>query len=413
MRDSRDRARRLEIMRIVHERAVISRGELCSQTGYSPFLISKLTESLLRLGFLRETGAGASTGGRPPALLTVNPTLGRLVGLHIGTINCRIAITDMNGGLLHYRKVPSRVMEGPDVSLPYLVREVGQCLSAARASRSPLKGIGIGISGVLDREAGTTLIWPKAPLWTNVPVRKFFEQEFRADVAIDDTPRTLAMAERRWGLARGLRSFVYVMAGAGVGAALFLDGRWYAGTGGFAGEFGHMTVREDGPLCACGNRGCLEALASANTLIQRAGSAMRQGAAIPLWNLCGGDPSRISVEMIAQAAAAGDLFCAGELDRAGHYLGLGLAALIQLLNPEAVILGGGLARAAGRSLLQTVEQTIARRCLRQPASQVRLLLSESPEPDWARGAAFQVAARALEKAFREASFTRYGAKPAA
>lgn len=412
-RDSRDQARRNEILRLVHERGAISRAELGLQTGYSPFLISKLTESLLRQGFLRETGAGASTGGRPPALLTVNPSLGRLVGLHLGTINCRIAITDINGDLLHYRKVPSRAQDGPEVALPYLVQEIGACLSAARVQRRALKGVGIGISGVLDRRAGMTLIWPKAPLWTNVPVQRFFEQEYGVDVAIDDTPRTLATAERRWGRAKGLDSFVYVAAGAGVGAALCLDGRWYGGAGGFAGEFGHMTLREDGPLCACGNRGCLEALVSANTLIQRARFAVRHGAALPLWKLCGGDASRLSVEMIAQAAAAGDLFCAGELDRAGQSLGLGMAALIQLLNPAAVILGGGLARAAGPALVRAAEQVIARRCLPQPASQAKVLLAESTEQDWARAAAFQVAGRALEKTLVRTASARRDAQPAA
>jgi predicted NBD/HSP70 family sugar kinase len=399
--------------RMVQEHGAVSRTDLGTQTGYSPFLVSKLTLSLLREGFLRETGAGASTGGRPPTLLTVNPALGRLVGLHIGTINCRIAITDMTGTLLHYRKVGSRVLDGPDASLPYLASEVNQSLRAARVARQSLKGIGIGISGLLDRQNGTTLFWPKAPRWADVPVRNFFEKQFRVAVMVDDTPRTMATAERRWGAARDVDSFVYVTVGAGVGSSLFLGGGWYSGSGGFAGELGHLTIVEDGPLCSCGNRGCLEALVSANALIRRAQSAVRQAVSIPLWSLCDGDPARISVEMIAKAAETGDRFCSGELERAGRYLGLGVAALIHLLNPRRIVLGGGLAKAAGPALLQPLVQTISRRTLRQPAAQAEVVLSTLQESDWARGAAFQVAQPALDGLFQKSTLYRTGEKPAA
>ena len=403
---SRPHSRQFELLRAVHTSGVLSKGDLTAQTGYSHFLVSKLTDSLVRGGFLTESGTAASTGGRPPALLEVNPALGKLVGLHIGVVNCRIAVTDLNGTLLHYRKIPSRALEGPEVSLPYLVEQVEKCLSAGRVPRRALRGIGIGISGILDRSTGTTLLWPRSPRWQNVPVRRHFEEAFGVEISVDDTPRTLAMAERRWGSARGAASFVYVMVGAGVGAALHLNREWYSGAGGFAGEFGHVTVAENGPLCACGNRGCLEALVSANAIIRRAQGAVRQAAAIPLWSLCNGDPGRVSVELIAQAAHGGDRFCAEELQRAGRYLGIGLAGLINLLNPALVILGGGVSLAAGDAFVQAVQSVIAQRALSQPAAQAEVRLSQLDETAWARGAALQVAGRALEKAFADASLAK-------
>jgi predicted NBD/HSP70 family sugar kinase len=400
---SRPQSRQFELLRAIHTSGAVSKGDLAARTGYSHFLISKLTDSLLRSGLLAETGTGASTGGRPPALLEVSPSLGRLVGLHVGAVNCRIAITDLNGKLLHYRKAPSRALEGPEVSLPYLVDEVRRSLAACRVPRRALRGIGIGISGILDRRSGTTLLWPRAPRWRNVPVRRHFEDAFGVEISVDDTPRTLAMAEKRWGSGRNASSFVFVMVGAGVGAALHLNGEWYSGAGGFAGEFGHVTIAENGPLCACGNRGCLEALVSANALIRRAQGAVRQAAAIPLWSLCQGDPARVSVELIAQAAAAGDRFCAEELHRCGRYLGIGVAGLINLLNPGLVILGGGVAQAGGALLVETVKRVIDQRALSQPAAQAEVRLSQLDEPAWARGAALQVAGRALEKAFADAT----------
>jgi predicted NBD/HSP70 family sugar kinase len=391
----------LRILRLVYEHNRISRSDLVDKTGYSAFLISKLCERLLRSGYISETGSGDSTGGRRPTLLSISPGLGRVIGIHLGTVNVRIALTDITGTLIKSIKAPSKASSGPEIAIPHLIELSETLLREAGVPQSELRGIGVGISGVLDRQTGTTLFWPKVPQWANVPVKKLLESHFHTRVELEDTPRTMAFAERRIGRAQGVREFIYLMIGAGTGSALFLNGQLYTGSSGFAGEFGHITIDENGPFCSCGNRGCLETLISASTLIRKAQYGLTQGLSIDLWRLSGGDPERVSVETIAQAARANDRFSMRLLTEAGAHLGAAMIGLINLLNPELIVIGGGLASAAGDLLLPHAERVIHDRALIRAVSKLSIQLSELQDVDWARGAALLAAEKALEPMFLE------------
>jgi len=393
--------RLLRLLRLIYFHSPVSRSELVEKTGYSAFLVSKMCDELIRRKLVCETGPGNSTGGRPPTLLSINPDLGRLVGVHIGTVNVRIAVTDISGNMLAYLKGPSKVESGPEAALGHLISLVQECMRQAGVTRRRLRGIGIGISGVLDRATGTTMFWPKVPQWVNVPVKQIFSQHFEVAVEIEDSPRTMALGERRLGEAGRADPFIYVTAGAGTGSAIFLKGALFTGAGGFAGEFGHITVDANGPLCSCGNRGCVEALVSASALIRRARNAVAEGLAIDLWQLCQGDPARITVELITQAASQNDRFSLNLLEQAGEHLGRGVVALVNLFNPELIVIGGGLALAAGKFLLPSVERVVRERALVQAAGQLRIQISSLDESGWARGAALLVSEKALELAFQE------------
>ena len=395
----RSELRLLGLVKLIHAQGKLSRTELVEQTGYSAFLVARMCDELLTSAFIRETGTGSSTGGRPPTLLSINPDLGRLIGLHIGTFHARIAVTDLLGNALLYRKVPSYVQSDPNSALAHLIAVVDQCLKDARVEHRQIRGVGLGISGVLDRSTGSTLFWPKVPQWVNVPVKKIFEAHFKTVVEVEDTPRTMALAERRFSGAGLASEFVFVSVGAGTGAALFLRDQLYIGTGGFAGEFGHITVDEQGPLCSCGNRGCLEASISASALIKRAQNAVLQGLSTALWQLSGGDPSRVSIELIAEAAGLGDRFSQSIFKDAGSFLGLGIVSIVNLLNPSLIVIGGGLALAAGPYLLPAAQQVVRDRAFERQAAQTRIELSSLTEEDWARGAALLVTDKALEASF--------------
>ncbi len=387
------------MLQIIFERSQVSRAELAAETGFSAFLVSKLCELLLESGYISEAGSGESSGGRRPALLSIRPGLGRVIGIHIGTVNVRIALTDMAGTTIEYLRGPSRADAGPDVAIPHLIGLVEQVIGKAGLEKTDIQGIGTGISGVLERQTGTTLFWPKLPQWVDVPVKQYLEDHFQVPVQVEDTPRTMAMAERRIGAAQRVREFVYVMIGAGTGSAIYLNGQLYTGSAGFAGEFGHITVDEDGPLCSCGNRGCLETLISAGALIRRAQQGLALGLSTPLWQLCGGDPNKISVETIAQAARQQDRFSLGLFREIGSHLGTGLVALINLLNPELVVVGGGMMSAAADILMPQVETAVRERALLRATNHVRIEASALQEREWARGAALLCAEKALEPMF--------------
>lgn len=398
---SRPHIRLLDLLNVIYKEGELSRTDLVERTKYSAFLVSKICDELLASGFIRETGLGNSTGGRPPTLLSINPDIGRVIGLHIGTFNARIVVTDLTGTSLAFRKVPSHVELGPEVALSRLISEIETTLSEAHVEEDQIRGIGVGISGVLDRSSGTTLFWPKVPQWVNVPVKRAFAERFGTVVEVEDTPRTMALAERRFGNGGQVSDFVYVAVGAGTGAALFLRDELYTGAGGFAGEFGHVTVDEQGPLCSCGNRGCLEVTVSASVLIRRAQAAVAQGLSARLWSLTGGESEKISLELIGQAAEQGDRFARSLLQEAGTFLGVGLVGIINLLNPRLITIGGSLALATGHFLLPAIERVIRERALETQAAEVRVQLSKLDEVDWARGAALLVTNKALEASFAD------------
>lgn len=389
----------LRALKLIHERSRISRSEIAEATGYSAFLTSKLCDGLLQSGFISEIGSGDSTGGRRPTLLSVSPGLGRVVGVHVGTVNARVATLDLAGNLLAFHKAPSRVEQGPQVALPHLVSLIDHTIGQANVQRSELLGIGIGISGISDKASGTTLFWPKVPTWVNVPVRGYLSEHFPVLLEFDDTPRTIALAERRWGCAQTSQNLVYLMLGAGIGAALFLNGRMYTGKDRLAGELGHITVEENGPLCSCGNRGCLESVMSATALIGQAQEAVAKGLSGQLWQLCHGDPKLISLELIAEAAAANDRFALRLLNEAGSHIGKAIVTLLHLLNPEQIVIGGGMALSAGQLMLSAIQRVVQERALPRVASSVQIQLSELAEVDWARGAALLVVERALGRLY--------------
>lgn len=162
----------LNILQLIRSKSSISRAKLAEIMGASLFLVSKSCDELLAQGFVSEAGQGDSTGGRRPSLLSLKPGLGRLIGVHFGTVNVRIAMTDFSGNLMEYIKAESRANEGPEIALQHLIDLLDQMLKKTGTSYSELNGIGIGISGVVERTTGTTLFWPKLPLWMNVPVKK-------------------------------------------------------------------------------------------------------------------------------------------------------------------------------------------------------------------------------------------------
>jgi N-acetylglucosamine repressor len=388
----------LRLLYLIHDEGRTSRSQLAKRTGYSNFLVSKLTERLLKNKLICEVGSGASSGGRRPSLLSINPKIGYLVGVHLGTINLRAVVTDLCGNVVAWRTDRSRVEQGPEKALQHLGIVVSGLLKEAHIHHRQLLGFGMGIGAVSDWQSGVALSWPKVPSWINVPVRRMMEEKFHTVVEMDDVSRTAALAEKRFGKARDASEFIHVLLGAGTGAALFLGGKLYGGKGGFAGEFGHTTIEEHGPLCSCGNRGCLEALVSGSAIIRQAREALAAGLSPQLYQIIQTNGGELGLESIAQAAETNDRFCLGLLSEIAAHIATGITNLINLLNPELVVFGGGLIKAAGKWLLPPIQRVVLERAMPNAARQVTLELSELKDVDWARGATLLVAKQAIHGA---------------
>jgi predicted NBD/HSP70 family sugar kinase len=396
---SLSRADSAQILQLIRSQGSLSRAQIAETTGTSPFLASKICHQLLEQDFIIKAGQGDSTGGRRATLLSLRPGFGRLIGVHLGTVNVRAALTDFRGNLIGYVKDRSHATRGPETAMRQVMRLIDQLLSRAGLNDADLDGLGIGVSGVLDKKAGMTLFWPKLPLWTNVPVKRTLEERYGDIVEVEDTSRTQALAEYHLGGASPAKHFIYIAVGAGIGAALFLNGQMYSGAAGFAGEFGHITASEQGPVCSCGNRGCLETMVSASALIRRARSGLATGLSNTLAQIAKNEIASLSVEMLGQAARDGDRFSLRLLSETGSYLGRAMVALINLLNPELIVIGGGVASAVGDLILPEIERVVRDRAMIQVPKTVKIRISTLGEESWALGPTLLVADHALARTF--------------
>jgi glucokinase len=221
-----------------------------------------------------------------------------------------------------------------------------------------LAGVGISCGGPLDSQAGIVYSPPNLPGWDAVPVRSIFEQAFPGiRVVLENDANATALAEWIFGAGRGTRNMLFLTMGTGIGAGLILDGRLYRGTNDLAGEVGHQTILMNGPMCGCGKRGCLEALASGPAIARLAQDRLQYGRGARLL-AAGGKPAGITARHVVDLARDGDAFSVGVLEEAGTYMGVGLANLIQILNPERIVLGT-IAVHAGDLILEPIRKAVA------------------------------------------------------
>jgi predicted NBD/HSP70 family sugar kinase len=207
----------------------------------------------------------------------------------------------------------------------------------------------------------------------------------------------MAVAEQAFGQGRGLSNFVHVMVGTGIGSAIFVGGDLYIGSSGLAGELGHTTIDEDGPLCSCGNRGCLEVYSSGWAIIKRVRSALADGVASTLSRAVSEHPEELSVEMIVEAGKSGDRLSQTVLSEAGTHLGTALAGLVNLLNPEKIILGGAVPRVAGELILDPLLYFLRGRAFQRSVSSTEVVISQLDDNASVLGAVVMLAKELLGK----------------
>ncbi|HEY5254831.1 MAG TPA: ROK family transcriptional regulator [Acidobacteriaceae bacterium] len=370
--------RELALLHLIHSGVNNSRLELARQAGLSPASITTIVQRLMSKGLIVEAEPAKSHLGRRPVPLEIRKDAAYLVGVDLGSFFLRIVITDINGNILHKIQSRTEMHEGRERVLERTYRFIRQAIQESGLMPIAIKGIGIAHSGVIDSEAGMVLSYPRPGQmaeWKNVPLRQIFQNEFDVPCHLEDSVRTATTAEKFFGLGKELSNFLYIDVGMGIGAGIFLDGKLYRGAGGRAGEFGHITVDENGPLCSCGNNGCLETVASCAAIIEGVRTALGQGIDSKIRDLAAGDLDRISIELIAQAAAENDSLAFRVLQRASSYIAIGLADLVNLLNPKVMVFGGALFRAVPQLLADPLRRIIKQRSLEKSANDVELKVS--------------------------------------
>ena len=398
--------RELAILRLIHSGANYSRLDIARKTGLSPALITSIVRNLIARQLVIEAPSVSSSVGRKPVPLEVRSDAGYLIGVDIGSYYVHVVVTDMKGQIVYKEQVETGIPDGRVQVLQRVFECVRRAIAASGVSRERILGMGIAHSGVIDARKGLVLSFPRPGQmveWKNVPLKEIFEREFHLPCLLEDSVRTMATAERHFGLGRDMDDFIFLEVGMGIGAAVFFEGKLYRGGGGKAGEFGHITVDENGPLCSCGNNGCLESVASCAAIIQAGRLAIERGVDSRIRDLALGDLNQISIEVIAQAAAENDSLAFRVLQEASSYIARGLADLVNLLNPRLIIFGGALFRAAPQLLDDPLRRIIRQRSLEKSANDVQLRVSPLGAEAGALGAARMIADRALRGLYLQTS----------
>ncbi len=339
------------------------RRDLVRRLGVSATTMWRATEVLLGHQVITATDAEITSRGRKPDVLEVNPCLAYLLGLEIDRGRVTAVVTDMVGGLKGRGSAVCNLTGGLEGTMR-LCRQVARtALSDAGVGLNRISRVGAGHTGALDVKSGVCLSWGEAPAWKSVPLRAALANAFGIEVTLDDRARAQALAERL-NSANDVRhpNAIYVHVGTGIGCGVFIDSRLVRGASLAAGEIGHMVIDREGPLCACGSIGCVEALASGPAIVRHVKEGMRAGRSPLLLKNARGDVEAVDIDDIVRAAKQGDPLAVEAVREAGKALGAAIANAVQLLNPSLVVLCGRLANAAREQLLDPVWQTIRERC---------------------------------------------------
>jgi predicted NBD/HSP70 family sugar kinase len=349
----RNRERVVGVLRML---GATSQADIARATGLSRTTVSTLVASLKDSGLVFEIDPKASDarGGRPGIQLVLRESSRAVIGIDFGHSHIRVAVADLAHNVLAERMgeldVNHRAFDALDAS----ARMVDEVLAESGLSRDVVICAGIGIPGPVDRARGTVGSATILPGWLGLRIASEMEQRLGVPVDIENDANCGALAELTWGAGRDCTNFAYIKAATGIGAGLVVDGRLLRGASGTAGEIGHTTLDESGPLCYCGNRGCLETVASAQAILQLVGN---------------GHPETLTLGRVIELAGQGDVRCRRAISDAGREIGVAVAGLCNLINPERVIVGGLLSR-AGDLLLQPIRDSIRRHAVLAAAERV-------------------------------------------
>jgi N-acetylglucosamine repressor len=345
------------VLDIIRRGGRVSRTDLARRSSLTKPTVSAIVEDLIARGIVQEVGYGktVASGGRRARLLEFNDHSAAYLGIRFGESRISVGIADARGEMRATSET-SAIRGDATRSMAEALKLVDQVVEASGLPRERVQAVGVTVAGLVDQASGEVVLNPNLE-WQNVPIRALAHQELGLPVVVSNVTNAGAIAEGRVGAARGLRSFVWVYVGSNIGAGIIIDGQVFPGSRGFSGEIGHCSIVAGGPDCICGLKGCLEALASTSAITNAARSAMSRGEATTL-----SEVSHLDARAIIHAANAGDALASRVLHDAGEHLGTGISYLTNLLNPQMIVIGGGMVEGSTH-LIESVRASTSKHTL--------------------------------------------------
>jgi len=363
------------VLNVIKTYGPIARAEVARQTGLSPATVTGITAELIDEDLVFEKDMGDSSGGRRPILLAINPSGGYVIGIKLTETQAIGALTDLEATVI-VKRTDNLHGRDPEVIVKQLSLLVSELLKMAGLPKKKLLGVGVGLAGIVDSEQG---MLRQSPFfgWRDLPLGDMLQAQVRVPVYVDNDVNTLTLAEMWFGGGQGIDSFLIVTVGRGVGLGIVVNGQFYRGVRGGAGEFGHTVIDPEGPTCECGKRGCLEAYVGDPGLVRMAKEAVNRG------EIAGPITSMSDLLTRAQADDAG---ARAVFACAGNVLGQGIANLLNIFNPQKIILSGEGTR-AGDLLFGPMRESIAHNVMPGLAIDTSIQIDAWGDDAWARGAA--------------------------
>jgi glucokinase-like ROK family protein len=358
------------VLNVIRDKGPLSRADVSRRTKLTRSTVSSIVSYLTKKNLVRETGLSSSGVGRRGILLELNPKAYYVVGIDLGTLNTIAAVVDLEGKIVERVEHPTNGEKNRDDVIERVKTAIHEVISASNLNLQKIAGIGLAVPGLVDSKKGMILFIPNFG-WKDTPLREILEEEFHTPIFIDNNANAMALSEAQFGIGRGVKNFICVNIGIGIGSGVIINREIYRGETECTGEIGHTTVDYNGPKCSCGNNGCLEVMAAGPAIARRAVKAIREGRKTVITELVEENLNQITAAVVAQAANQGDRLAREIMEKTGEYLGTGIANIINLFNPQMVIIGGGVAQ-AGSLIFDPLKRTMKKRAFSVPAKVVKI-----------------------------------------
>ena len=295
------------------------------------------------------------------------------IGVDVGGTNVKLALVDLNGKIVYSNTTPTRADLGYEHSIANIQNAIEELMKETNTNKESIEAIGFGFPGQIDYKEGIVRLLPNMPGWVEIPVAKIMQDKFGIPTKLDNDVRVATLGELKYGAGKGCENLVCITVGTGIGSGLVFNGKLIRGANNAAGEIGHIKMTMgDGPICGCGDYGCFEAYASGPSIVAEAKEYIKGGKSSKFKELA---TEELSPYIVAQAALQGDVVAKRIFTKMGEIIGLGLSSVVNLLNPEKVIIGGGVAD-AGDILFNPIRETISKRAMPIQGSNVKIVPAE-------------------------------------
>ncbi|MBD3305337.1 ROK family protein [candidate division KSB3 bacterium] len=358
------------LLRLIYFNELVSRLELSELSGLSPATVTNLVANLIQADIVVSDGVQESQGGRPRTRLTINPEFGRFVGVEVAETHIYTALYDMRLHKLDELHIDVSTDENrPAMIADYIAQSVKKLLFQFNIPDGKVQAVGIGMPGIVSRAGGVSIFAPNWG-WHDVPLLDMLQTQLEMPIQLDNGMQALALAEHWFGAGREVNNLAALLMGTGVAAGIIIDGQLYRGVTNSAGEWGHSCVAIDGPPCRCGSCGCIETFIGAPGIIRQLSEINPGHQALKCAS------QQAILKAICDAALTGDPACSQALDQTAHYLAVGIANIINLFNPQLIVIGGWCGVQISAYVFPKFEPMVGKYALSEPFNAVKMSMTQ-------------------------------------